>query len=171
MVDHWHLAPGLVALLAARVRDALDRVPAAARPGAAVVFSAHSIPARFVDDGDPYPTQVQESGRAVAAAVGVTRWAVAWQSAGRTAEDWLGPDIRDVITALPATGASAVVVCPVGFVSDHLEVLYDIDVEAHAAATAAGIPMARTASLNDDPAFCAVLARVVLDAARDARVP
>jgi len=76
--------------------------------------------------------------------------------------------VRDVIASLPTTGASAVVVCPVGFVSDHLEVLYDIDVEAHAAASAVGLPFARTASLNDDPAFCDVLARVVLDAAAGA---
>ena len=88
---------------------------------------------------------------------------MAWQSAGRTADAWLGPDVRDVIAALPGTGASAVVVCPVGFVSDHLEVLYDVDVEARAVAEDAGIPFARTASLNDDPEFCDVLAGVVLD--------
>jgi len=168
MVEHWHLAPGLTELLAGRVQAALDSLPPTARPEAAVVFSAHSIPARLVQGGDPYPLQVQESGAAVAAAIGLDRWSVAWQSAGRTAEAWLGPDVRDVIASLPTTGASAVVVCPVGFVSDHLEVLYDIDVEAHAAASAVGLPFARTASLNDDPAFCDVLARVVLDAAADA---
>jgi ferrochelatase len=171
MVDHWHLAPGLVALLAARVRAALDALAPAARPEAAVVFTAHSVPARLVDEGDPYPAQVHESGVAVADALGLTRWSVAWQSAGRTAEAWLGPDIGAVIATLPSTGASAVVVCPVGFVSDHLEVLYDIDVEARAAADSIGLPLARTASLNDDPAFCDVLAGVVLDAALGAPAP
>jgi protoporphyrin/coproporphyrin ferrochelatase len=152
-----------VSLLATRVRDAVDAIAPEARRGVAVVFSAHSIPARLVDDGDPYPTQVLESAAAIAQEVGLARWSVAFQSAGRTADAWLGPDVRDVIAALPETGASAVVVCPVGFVSDHLEVLYDVDVEARAAADRVGIPFARTASLNDDPEFCDVLAGVVLD--------
>ncbi|HXQ91105.1 MAG TPA: ferrochelatase [Acidimicrobiales bacterium] len=164
MVDHWHLAPGLVALLAARVRHAIDLLPPASRRDVAVVFTAHSIPARLVDEGDPYAAQVLESASAIADWAQLTRWSVAWQSAGRTADAWLEPDVRQVIAALPATGASAVVVCPVGFVSDHLEVLYDVDIEARGAAHDAGIDFARTASLNDDPEFCAVLADVVLAA-------
>ena len=166
MIDHWHLAPGFVALVATRVRAARSSIPAEARGGTEVVFTAHSIPARLVDAGDPYPAQVAESAKAIAEAAGLERWSVAWQSAGRTADAWLGPDVLDVIASLPAAGASAVVVCPVGFVSDHLEVLYDIDIEARAAADEAGIPFARTASLNDDPEFCAVLAAVVLDVAQ-----
>jgi protoporphyrin/coproporphyrin ferrochelatase len=162
MIDHWHLAPGFVELVAPRVRDALDGLGPDGRH-AAVLFTAHSIPARLVDGGDPYPAQVLESATAIAQEVGLTRWSVAWQSAGRTADAWLGPDVRDVITTLPGTGASAVVVCPVGFVSDHLEVLYDVDIEARAVAEKAGIAFARTASLNDDPEFCDVLAGVVLD--------
>ncbi len=164
VIEHWHLAPGLVPLLAGRVRAALDSLPAASRSTAAVLFTAHSIPARLVDAGDPYPAQVRESAVAVAEAAALARWDVAWQSAGRTAEEWVGPDVRDVIAALPATGAGAVVVCPVGFVSDHLEVLYDVDVEAADVARRAGLDFARTASLNDDPEFCDVLARVVLGA-------
>ena len=153
-----------MALLARRVRQALEPPPDGAAPHAAVVFTAHSIPARLVEAGDPYATQVQESAAAVAGSLGLARWAVAWQSAGRTADAWLEPDVRDVIAALPGTGAVAVVVCPVGFVSDHLEVLYDVDVEARLAAQAAALAFARTASLNDDPAFCDILAGVVLDA-------
>jgi len=164
VIEHWHLAPGLVPLLASRVRAAVDSLPAAARSGAAVLFTAHSIPARLVGAGDPYPAQVRESAAAVAEAADVARWDVAWQSAGRTAEEWVGPDVRDVIAALPGTGAGAVVVCPVGFVSDHLEVLYDVDIEAADVARHAGLAFARTASLNDDPEFCDVLARVVLGA-------
>jgi ferrochelatase len=164
MVEHWHLAPGLVPLLATRVRDALDLLPSETRHDATVVFTAHSIPARLVFDGDPYAQQVLESATAIAEAAGLRRWSVAWQSAGRTADEWLGPDVRDVITALPAEGGEAVVVCPVGFVSDHLEILYDIDIEARTVAHEAGIAFARTASLNDDPEFCDILAGVVLDA-------
>ena len=163
MIDHWHLAPGFVPLLVQRVHDAVDQLPPDARFSATVIFTAHSIPARLVDEGDPYAAQVLESATTIAEAAGLERWSVAWQSAGRTADAWLGPDVRDVIAALPGTGASAVVVCPVGFVSDHLEVLYDIDIEARSVADDVGIPFARTASLNDDPEFCDMLADVVLD--------
>jgi ferrochelatase len=149
--------------MAKRVRAAVGVLAPEARAEAAVVFTAHSIPARLVADGDPYETQVLESAAAIAEAAGLVRWSVAWQSAGRTADAWLGPDVRDVIAAMPGSGASAVVVCPVGFVSDHLEVLYDLDIEARAVADDAGIPFARTASLNDDPEFCDMLAGVVLD--------
>ncbi|HLN44028.1 MAG TPA: ferrochelatase [Acidimicrobiales bacterium] len=169
MIQHWHLAPGLVALLAARVGDAIMSLRADARGDAAVVFTAHSIPARLVDAGDPYPTQVHESAAAISEAAGIARWSVAWQSAGRTADAWLEPDVRAVIAELPRSGASGVVVCPVGFVSDHLEVLYDVDIEARAAARDAGLDFARTASLNEDPAFCDVLAGVVLNVVEPAR--
>jgi ferrochelatase len=165
VIRQWHLAPGLVALLAQRVRDAVASLPRLAQRDPVVLFTAHSVPARLVDGGDPYPLQVNESAAAVAEAAEVARFAVAWQSAGRTDEAWLGPDVRDVVAAMHDGSASAVVVCPVGFVSDHLEVLYDIDVEVRAVARTAGLAMARTASLNDDPAFGDVVARVVLDAA------
>ena len=96
---------------------------------------------------------------------GLERWSTAWQSAGRTPEPWLGPDVLDVVGKLAAGGAPGMVVCPAGFVSDHLEVLYDLDVEAAALARDAGLPFARTASLNDDPALCRTLAGVVARAA------
>jgi ferrochelatase len=162
MIDHWYSAPGFVSLMAHRVRAVVDALVPEARAAATVVFTAHSIPARLVAAGDPYEAQVLESAAAIAEAAGLVSWSVAWQSAGRTSDAWLGPDVRDVIAASPAAGASAVVVCPVGFVSDHLEILYDLDVEARAVADRAGIPFARTASLNDDPGFCDVLAGVVL---------
>jgi protoporphyrin/coproporphyrin ferrochelatase len=168
MIDHFHTAPGFVSLVATRVRDALGLLPAEVRLDATVLFTAHSIPTRLVDDGDPYPAQVLESATAIAELAGLFRWSVAWQSAGRTADAWLGPDLRDVIATLPGSGSSAAVVCPVGFVSDHLEVLYDIDIEARAVADDVGIAFARTASLNDDPEFCAVLAGVVLDVVESA---
>jgi ferrochelatase len=167
MIDHWYDAPGLVPLLASRVREALALLGDAGARTGAVVFTAHSIPVRVVEAGDSYPEQVRASAEAVAVAAGARSWSVAWQSAGRTGDEWLGPDVNDELDALAAAGASGVVVCPIGFVSDHLEVLFDIDIEARATAERVGIAFARTAALNDDLRFCAVLARVVLHADAD----
>jgi len=165
MIDRWYEAPGLVALLAGRVGDAVASLGEGAGR-ATVVFTAHSVPTRVVTAGDPYPGQVERSARAVAEAAGIRDWSVGWQSAGRTDDEWLGPDVNAVIRAIAGAGGGAVVVCPIGFVSDHLEVLYDIDVEARATATRGGISFARTASLNDDPRLSEILADVVLSAAR-----
>jgi ferrochelatase len=160
-VAPWYGEPALVDLLAARVRAACAGVAGRAM----VLFTAHSLPARVREAGDPYPDQVADSARLVAAAAGLDRWGVAWQSAGRTPEPWLGPDVRDEVRRLAAAGCTdAVVVCPVGFVADHLEVLYDLDVELAAVASEVGMAYTRTRSLNDDPAFIAVLADVVLAA-------
>lgn len=159
-VRSWHLQPGLIDLLAARTVAALESLGGAAA-GAQVLFTAHSLPERIVAEHDPYPEQLRETAAAVAALAGVERWRTAWQSAGRTPDPWLGPDITDVIRSLPAEGRTGVVVCPAGFVSDHLEVLYDIDVQAAEVAAGVGLPLVRTASLNDDAAFIAVLASVV----------
>ncbi len=157
-VGPWYGEPGFVTLLAARVAAALD----AQQGRSTVVFTAHSLPERVREAGDTYPEQVAESARLVAGAAGVSRWGVAWQSAGRTPEPWLGPDVRDEVRRLAAEGGTdAVIVCPIGFVSDHLEVLYDLDVELAAVAGDSGLEYARTASLNDDPAFVSVLADVI----------
>jgi ferrochelatase len=141
-VPPWYAEPDLVALLAERVTDALAVGWRAGGDDPArypVIFTAHSLPERVRDEGDTYPEQLEESARLVAAAAGLPRWQVAWQSAGRTPEPWLGPDIRDVVRQLGGTdGSDGVVVCPIGFVADHLEVLYDLDVElAAVAATSA----------------------------------
>jgi ferrochelatase len=170
-VPHWYAEPDLVALVAERVTDALTSLAAGGdqRPYP-VIFTAHSLPARAVDSGDTYPAQLEESARLVAEAAGLARWQVAWQSAGRTPEPWLGPDVRDVVRRLAESGGcKGVVVCPIGFATDHLEVLYDLDVELAAVAAEVGLPLARTASLNDDRRFIAVLADVVVaaDAGRD----
>jgi ferrochelatase len=151
----WWDAPGFADLVAARVRDAV--AGCATEP--LVLFTAHSLPARVVTDGD-YPGELAAAAAAVAAAAGVRGHLVCWQSAGRTADAWLGPDLLDVLRGLdPAT--ADVVVCPVGFVSDHLEVLFDVDVEAVAVAAPRGVTVHRTASLNADPRFLDVLAGVV----------
>ena len=152
MVRSWHLEPGLVDLLAERLGEV------GVDDDTVVLFTAHSLPARIIEMGDPYPDQLRATAEAVAARAHVQRWRMAWQSAGRTPEPWLGPDIGEVI---PTLDVARVVVCPIGFVSDHLEVLYDVDVEAQRVAAAAGKALVRTASLNDDPRFIAVLADVV----------
>jgi len=162
VVRHWYDAPGFDELLAARVRDALDTLPVAARADAEVLFTAHSVPMRFIDAGDPYALQVGATARAVAERAALSHWRACWQSAGRTDDAWLGPDLLEVIRAIgTASSAGAVVVCPAGFVSDHLEVLYDVDIEARAVAEECGLAFARTRSFNADPEFCALLARVV----------
>ncbi|MDQ1438240.1 MAG: protoporphyrin/coproporphyrin ferrochelatase [Acidimicrobiaceae bacterium] len=163
-VDSWHVEPALIDLLAGRVRRGLDRFPADAR--VRTLVTAHSLPSRVLDMGDPYPTQLQETAEAVMTAAGVdaSDWQLAWQSAGRTPEPWLGPDILDVIRSFAderSERLDGVLVCPAGFTSDHLEVLYDVDVEARRVADEVGLRLERTESLNDDPALCELLAHVI----------
>jgi ferrochelatase len=168
-VPPWYAEPGLVSLLAERVTDAMASLAAGRDPyRPPVIFTAHSLPERIRAMGDSYPEQLHASAALVAAAAGIERWQVAWQSAGRTPEPWLGPDVRDVVRqlaeldgAVGAGGVDGVVVCPIGFVTDHLEVLYDLDVELAAVAAEVGLAFARTASLNDDPRFIGVLADVI----------
>jgi ferrochelatase len=164
-IREWHLAPGFVPLMAERVRNTVEALPEAARIGTTVIFTAHSLPERINEQGDPYAEQLRESAAAIAAAADLERFTVAWQSAGRSSERWLGPDVLDVIAGLPVTGAKAVIVCPVGFVSEHLEVLYDLDVEARAAAERAGLVFVRTPSLDGDERLADILAGLVLEAA------
>jgi protoporphyrin/coproporphyrin ferrochelatase len=165
MIDHWYEAPGFVAEMATRVAAAVEALDGRAGPrGTTVVFTAHSVPTRVVVAGDSYPLQLEQSARAVAAAAGIRDWSVGWQSAGRTDEQWLGPDINVIIRAIAGAGGAGVVVCPIGFVADHLEVLYDVDIEARGTAVRSGLAFGRTASLNADPGFCAVLAEVVMAA-------
>ena len=125
------------------------------------MFTAHSLPARVVADGDAYPDELARDGGARRRAPGLTGFDFAFQSAGRTDEPWLGPDILAEIRRLGAEGLRELVVSPVGFVAEHLEVLYDIDIEAQSVARSAGIRIERARSLNDDPIFIAGLADVV----------
>jgi ferrochelatase len=165
-VPPWYAELDFVALMAARVNDAAAALDVTEPRRYPVIFTAHSLPERVRAMGDTYPEQVEESARLVAEAAGIPRWLVAWQSAGRTPEPWLGPDVRQVVRQLGRDEETdGVVVCPIGFVADHLEVLYDLDIELAAVAVEAGVRYARTASLNDDPAFLGVLAEVVCAAA------
>jgi ferrochelatase len=169
-VRSWHRAEGLPELLAERTGTTLASLPPEAHGRTVVFFTAHSVPERAIAHGDPYATQVAESAADVADRLGLDQregidWGVAWQSAGRTDDRWLGPDLNAEIRRVAEEGATSVVVCPVGFVADHLEVLYDLDVEAAGLAGRAGLVFARTPSLNDDPRFLHVLARTVRQAA------
>lgn len=163
VVTSWHMLPGYLEFLAAQVRGALDALPGDARAGAHVVFTAHSLPQRILQDDDPYPTQLQETAEALAGDLQLERWSVAWQSAGRTADPWIGPDILQEMDELAAAGVPGVVVCPAGFVSDHLEILYDLDIEAAEHARELGIAFARTGVPNDDPGVMGALAEIVLE--------
>jgi ferrochelatase len=155
-VASWHDHPGLVAAFAEKVREAR-----ALRPGAAFLFTAHSLPVRAVREGDPYPQQVAATAAAVAARAGLARFRLAYQSAGRTPEPWIGPAVEEALDELAREGAAEVVVAPIGFVSDHTEVLYDVDVAAKDAARRRGIVLSRTASLNTSPTFIRALADLV----------
>jgi ferrochelatase len=163
-IEDWHLEPTYLDFLAGAVRDGLAALPERTK----VLFTAHSLPERALVD-DPYPEQLHASAEAVAAAVGLDRWAgwsVCWQSAGRTADPWRGPDVLDVIDDLAGTGrADGVLVCPQGFVSDHLEVVYDLDLEARRRAEERGLVFGRTRVLDDDATVLGALADRVREVA------
>jgi len=169
-IPSWHRARGFARILADRLRTVLDAIGPTERAHTAVFFTAHSLPQRAVGEGDPYPVQVAETGTDIAGLLDfdtdpTVTWGTAWQSAGRTADPWIGPDLLVEIDRVASEGATAVVVCPVGFVSDHLEILYDLDIEAKGRADALGMAFARTPSLDDDPEILAILAEVVREAA------
>jgi ferrochelatase len=154
-VESWHDDPGLIALLAERVRGT----------DAHVVLTAHSLPARVLEGGDPYEEQLLETSRLVAEAAGVEEWSFSYQSESATGEPWLQPDILDHLVALRTKGVEAVLLCPVGFVSDHLEIRWDLDVEAKERAVELGLRFDRIEMPNADPAFVRVLAGIVRRAA------
>lgn len=168
MIESWNVEPGYIEWLSARVGEALVELPEELRADAAIVFTAHSLPARILGQGDPYADQLRATGESVASRTGSTNWRVGWQSAGRTADEWLGPDILDILDELARDGTKAVVICPCGFVADHLEVLYDVDIEARARAEDLGIALVRTRAPNDDPGFLDMLANLVGRAFRGA---
>jgi ferrochelatase len=166
-VEQYHLHPELIAALSERVRRSLDGF-GDRRGEVMVLFSAHSLPESILEIRDPYPEQLLETSRAVAASAGIERWQFTWQSAGQTGQPWLGPDILETLSRLAAEGVQEVLVTPVGFVSDHLEVLYDLDLEAKKHAAAIGMRLERIGMLNDDPRYMAALADSVLEAFKGA---
>lgn len=165
VIESWADHPAFVEVVTDRVRDAREELSEQERSNDLVIFSAHSLPARIVDQGDPYPDQLRSTADAVAARLGIEleRYRTAWQSVGRTPEPWLGPPLEEVVAKAAAEGHTAVISCPCGFTADHLEVLYDVDIEAQAAAREAGIPLVRTRTPNADPEFIRAVAQVVRD--------
>jgi len=166
-VDSYHTAPGLIEALADRVRLGLARWPEAERDSVHVIFSAHSLPERIMRAGDPYNAQVHETAQLVAERAGITadRWSWSYQSAGRSPEKWLGPTYPEHLAALASQGIRNVVSVPVGFVSDHVEILYDIDIDAQRIAGNLGMRLERPPSLNDDSRFIEQLAETIVDRA------
>jgi ferrochelatase len=157
----WSEHPRFIEAMADRARAALAGIEPARRADARLVVTAHSVPVSMAA-GSPYAAQLEAAARAIAAALGRSGWAVAYQSrSGSPRDPWLEPDVGDVIRALARNGARDVVIVPVGFVCDHIEVLYDLDVEAKAVAESCGIGFHRAAAANDHPAFVAMLADLV----------
>jgi ferrochelatase len=161
-IEDWHDNPVLISLLAARVRESLAEVGNCKKR---LLVSAHSLPLRVIEGGDGYDLRLAETASLVAGEVPFADYQVCWQSAGRTPEPWIGPDVLEVLRGLPAEGYEGVVVCGAGFVSDHLEVNYDLDIEARALAQSLGLRFSRTESLNADARLCGELARLVEEAA------
>ncbi|WP_284240206.1 ferrochelatase [Paenibacillus glycanilyticus] len=167
-VKEYHLHPKLLKALSERVTDGLQRLAVSsnnAQP-VKVLFSAHSLPEKIRELNDPYEEQLLATSAEVAKLSNVDEatWQFTWQSAGRTREPWLGPDILDTLQTLAGEGVKAVLVAPVGFVSDHLEVLYDLDLEAKQAASEIGITLERITMLNKDPLYMETLAESVISA-------
>ncbi len=165
LVRSWGDHPQFLEAVTDRVTQALQRFPAPKR--VQVLFTAHSLPERILATGDPYPDQLRASAAAVAKLANLTQWHVAYQSAGQSPEPWLGPEAGAVMTELAGQGHRDFLITPIGFVCDHVEVLYDVDVVYRALATRLGAHLERTGSLNDDPLFVAALADIARTAAAE----
>lgn len=163
-IDYWHDRQEFVDLIAARITEAFDAFEGIDRDEITVMFSAHSLPEKIRTWNDPYEAQLLESCRLVAARAGLDSWHFAWQSAGHTGEPWLGPDVCDYLETLADKGVRNVLSVPIGFVAEHLEVLFDIDTEAQEKARTLGIRLVRTEMPNAAPDFVNVLANIVVDA-------
>ena len=165
-IDSWATEPAFIRFIANDMEQKRSNMPARTR----VLFTAHSLPQRIIDGGDPYPQELHATATAVAKQLNMnegTDWGIAWQSAGRTPEPWIGPDILAVLQEIADTkSADGVVVSACGFVADHLEVLYDLDIEAQHLAEKLGLAFARTACVNDDAEVMTALAHRVINAAQ-----
>lgn len=172
-IDSYHDAPKLIQALANRVNEGLNRWSEAERDDVHIIFSAHSLPVRIMKMGDPYDSQLRETAQLVAdkAGLAAARWSWCYQSAGRSSEPWLGPQIQEHIPALAAQGIQNMISIPVGFVSDHVEILYDIDIQAQAVAKELGVRLERPSALNDDPLYIQTLVDLIEQRAEKITVP
>jgi ferrochelatase len=170
-VNSWFDHPLFIEANANHVREAVERLPADVRGAARIVFTAHSIPQRMADESR-YREQLLESSRLVAEKAGIADCALVFQSrSGRPEAPWLGPDVCDYLRREREAGLQAAVLCPIGFVADHIEVLYDVDREAGQAWREVGLPMTRAAAVNDDPLFLDMMADVVLRTIKSRQLP
>lgn len=161
-VKSYYKRPELVDAFAERVTESLGEFEGG-EAAVRVLFTAHSLPERILQMNDPYVDQLHETSRLIAEKVGLSGWQFAWQSAGATADPWLGPDILDVMRSLAQEGVTQILVCPIGFVSDHLEILYDLDIEAKQVAAELNVKFERVRSLNQDPKYIGLLRDIVLE--------
>ena len=161
-IESWHGSPLYISILVQRVEDALKRFGQTST-GVEVIFSAHSLPRRILSWDDPYPRELHQSCEAVARAANLSSWRFSYQSAGHTADPWLGPDILETISMLAGQGTNHVLLVPIGFVCDHLEILFDIDVEAQKLANGLGLELKRIDMPNASPDFIETLADLVLN--------
>ena len=160
-IESWHDHPRLIAAFREKISQALAQVEGEADKPVSVVFTAHSVPVKTIEDGDPYEQQVKETAASVAEAMDLKDWQLAFQSQGMTAEPWIGPTVESLIDVLAAAGHRHVLIAPVGFVADHVEILYDIDVLFRDYGKARGVKVSRPQSLNDSPLFIQALASIV----------
>jgi ferrochelatase len=165
-VFSWHLEPDFITAEVEQVEAALAKFPSVPREKLAVIFSCHSLPERILTWNDPYPQHLREMGAAIAARTGLKNVHYAYQSAGRTPEPWLGPDVRAKVAELAAAGEQSILVCSVGFISDHLEVLYDLDIELKQEAEKLGVHFERMGMLNAHPLLAKALANAIRRHAR-----
>jgi ferrochelatase len=168
-IESWHLHQPYLSAVATRIESKLADFLCGS--DVTVVFTAHSLPEKILEDEDPYPRQLQETSLAIAGMLGLKRWTFAYQSAGRTPDPWLGPDIVDTVHELADQGVQHILVAPIGFVSEHLEIHYDIDYEAQQAAAERGITLKRIEMLNSSPEFVAGLAELVRRRVDEAAAP
>jgi ferrochelatase len=166
-IDRWHLNPGYLDALIERIQVALGKFPEDVRGTVPIIFSAHSLPERILEWDDPYPRELQETVQALVARLPGQPWEWAYQSAAMTPDPWLGPDASEVISRLHQEGQQNVLMCPIGFICEHVEILFDIDVEFRHQADALGMRLERIEMLNDHPKMLAGLASVVRDRAQE----
>ena len=161
-LESWHGEPLLISAFTEKLQEGLEAFPDARSDPPTVLFTAHSLPERILADGDPYDGEVHETAAAVASHCGISRYRFAYQSQGATSEKWLGPTVESTLDELASAGSLRVLLAPIGFVADHVEILYDIDVAFQQYASQRGILLRRTASLNDSPTFIRALATLVM---------
>jgi len=168
-VESWHDNDELIGAFSEKVKEALDRIKETTGEPVPIVFTAHSVPQRTLDEGDPYQAQVMETALLVAQRSNLDDWRVAFQSQGMTAEPWIGPTVESEIDRLAAAGYRQALLVPISFVSDHVEILYDVDIAFRQYGQTKGVTVWRSESLNDNPLFIAALAGIALECMREAR--